>query len=173
MDWETMESILFSLDKIIFIIYFLILSMVMLVEGKVTSFVITLVVLTLANGAMTSIVPSLYQYAVKPGLWTKFAWYASFAVIDTLAVFLLFKFHKLLKQSVGFIANIVGALFVLFATLQTVRFIDRFVFEAEAFQLIYQYAIPFINMAIVPVLILVWLFDYGSRQKKIRQAVII
>jgi len=163
MSWETINILLFSLDKVVFITYFVMLSLAMLVERKVSSFVITLVVLTLANGAMTSISPVLYQHASQPGLFSKFVWYASYTAIDAAAIFLLFKFHELLKQNVGFVANLLGAVFLVFASLQTARFIDRFVVETETLQILYQYAIPLINVLIVPVIIFAWFSEFRLR----------
>lgn len=168
MSWSYIDSLLFSLDKVIFVSYFFVLVLAMAVERKVSSFVITLIVLTVANGAMTSLSPMLYQYASQPDLSAKFAWYASFALIDMLAVFLLFKFHKLLAQNVGFIAKLVGLLFVVFATLQTGRFIDRFVFNTEFLQYIYQYAIPLLNIALVPVIITAWLAELKLQRRNTR-----
>lgn len=164
MNWSTFDSVLFTVDKLIFIAYFVLLILATLVERKVSSFIITLIVLTVANGAMTSISPMLYQYASQPGLATKFVWYASFALIDMFAIFLLFKFHKLLKQNVGYIAKVVGLMFLTFATLQTTRFIDRFVFGSELFQLAYQYAIPVLNVVLIPIIVITWLSELKRNQ---------
>ncbi|MBZ9612670.1 hypothetical protein [Rheinheimera maricola] len=165
MSWSSIDSVLFALDKIIFVAYFALLVLAMLFQRKVSSFVITLIVLTVANGAMTSLSPILYQYATQPELFAKFTWYASFAVIDVLALFLLYKFHQLLNQNVCFIANLVGIFFVTFATLQTLRFVDRFVFNTEFFQQFYQHAIPALNIVLVPIIIISWVFELKLGQR--------
>lgn len=168
MSWSTIDSVLFALDKIIFIAYFVLLVSAMLLQRKVSSFVITLIVLTVANGAMTSLSPMLYQYAAQPGLIAKFTWYASFALIDMLALFLLYKFHQLLKQNVCFIANLVGVFFVTFTTLQTLRFVDRFVFNTEFFQQIYQHAIPALNIVLVPIIVISWVSEMKLNQRYLK-----
>uniref|UniRef100_A0A486XKQ2 Uncharacterized protein n=1 Tax=Rheinheimera sp. BAL341 TaxID=1708203 RepID=A0A486XKQ2_9GAMM len=164
MIWSTIDGVLFALDKFIFIAYFLLLVAAMLLQRKVSSFVITLIVLTVANGAMTSLSPMLYQYSIQPGVFTKFVWYASFAAIDMLAVFLLFKFHQLLKQNVGFIANLVGLYFVTFAMLQTLRFVDRYVLNTELLQQVYQHAIPALNLVLVPIILICWVSEMRLNQ---------
>lgn len=165
MNWSEIDAVLFSLDKIIFIAYFVLLVLVMLFQRKVSSFVITLVVLSVANGAMTSISPMLYQFSSGPGLASKFTWYASFALIDMLAVFLLYKFHFLLKQNVSFVANLTGMFFVTFATLQTLRFIDRFIFDTEYFLQIYRYGIPALNLVLVSVATLSLIYEIKINQR--------
>ncbi|NRQ42776.1 hypothetical protein HRH59_09460 [Rheinheimera sp. YQF-2] len=168
MNWSEIDAVLFSLDKIIFIAYFVLLILVMLFQRKVSSFVITLVVLSVANGAMTSLSPMLYQFSSQPGMAYKFTWYASFALIDMLAVFLLYKFHYLLKQSVSFVANLTGMFFVMLATLQTFRFIDRFIFDAEVFQQIYRYGIPSLNIVQVSVVVISLIYEFKLSQRYLK-----
>ena len=168
MTWDTFETTLFGLGKIVFIIYFLMFVMSVAIERKVSSTVIALMVLAVANGAMTALTPMLYEVASSPELFYKFLWYAVFALIDGIAIFLLFKFHNLLKQSVGRIANLIGFVFLLLASIQTLRFIDRFVSNTDYFQLIYQYGVPLLNVAMVPAIMLLWLLDYKANNKKLQ-----
>ncbi|GAB2933306.1 hypothetical protein [Rheinheimera gaetbuli] len=165
MNWSEIDAVLFSLDKIIFIAYFVLLVLVMLFQRKVSSFVITLVVLSVANGTMTSLSPMLYQLSSQPGIVSKFTWYASFALIDMVAVFLLYKFHYLLKQNVSFVANLTGMFFLTFATLQTARFIDRFIFDTEVFLQIYRYGIPSLNIAQVCVVVIGLIYQIKLSQR--------
>ena len=168
MTWDTFETTLFGLGKIVFIIYFLLFVMSVAIERKVSSTVIALMVLALANGSMTALTPLLYEIASLPELFYKFLWYAVFVLIDGIAIFLLFKFHSLLKQSVGRIANLIGVVFLLLASIQTLRFIDRFASNTDYFQLIYQYGVPLLNVAMVPAIMLCWLLDYKANNKKLQ-----
>ena len=168
MTWDTFETTLFSLDKIVFIVYFLLFVLSVAIERKVSSLVISLMVLAVANGAMTALTPLLFEVASLPELFYKFLWYAVFVLIDAIAIFLLFKFHSLLKQSVGRIANLIGVVFVLLASIQSLRFVDRFVSNTDYFQLIYQYGVPLLNVAMVPAIMLLWLLDYKANNKKLQ-----
>lgn len=167
MTWDTFETTLFGLDKIVFIIYFVLFVLSVVIERKVSSLVISLMVLALANGAMTALTPLLYEVASLPGLFYKFLWYGAFVLIDGITIFLLFKFHSLLKQSVGRIANCIGVIFLLMATIQTLRFVDRFVSNTDYFQALYQYGVPLLNVAMVPAILLFWLLDYKANNKKL------
>ena len=166
MTWNTIETLLFSLGKLVFVAYFLLFLFAVAVERKVSSLVIALMVLAVANGAMTAITPLLYDMASQPGLFYKFLWYAVFMLFDFVAIFLLYKFHRLLKQNVGRIAHLVGLSFVVLAMIQTLRFFDRYVTNTEVFQEIYQYGVPFINVILVPLIIILWVIHAKTEQKR-------
>ncbi|MDP5134377.1 hypothetical protein ORJ04_00250 [Rheinheimera baltica] len=172
MNWSSFDSILFTLDKVILITYFVILVLAVLVERKVSSFVITVIVLTVANSVMTSLSPVMYQFSSQPGLIAKFSWYAGFALIDMMALFLLYKFHQLLNQNVCYVAQLVGMLFLAFATLQTARFIDRFVFHTDLLQQVYKYAIPVLNVTLVPIIVFFWLSEMRRTHRYTRMGTV-
>lgn len=156
MTWDTAEKLLFDLGKLVFVAYFLLFVLSVFVERKVSSLVISLMVLAVANGAMTAFTPLLYELASMPGIFYKFLWYGVFVFIDCIAIFLLYKFHKLLKQNVSGIASVIGMAFLALASIQTLRFFDRFVSNTEFFQLVYQYGVPLINILLVPFILVFW-----------------
>lgn len=170
MSWDTVETILFDLGKLVFVAYFLLFVISVFIERKVSSLVISLMVLAVANGAMTALTPLLYQLASLPGVFYKFLWYGIFILFDCVAIFLLYKFHNLLKQNVSSIAHIVGIAFLALASIQTLRFFDRFVINTDVFQLLYQYGIPIINIILVPVIITLWITNMKTKSKDIRLA---
>jgi hypothetical protein len=165
MEWLSFESWLFDLGKVVFIAYFMLFVFSVAVERKVSSLVISLMVLAVANGAMTALTPMLYQMASLPGLLYKFAWYAVFVCIDGVAIFLLYKFHRLLRQSVGLIASVIGVAFLALASIQSLRFVDRFVTNTDVFQFAYQYGIPMINVFLVPVIVILWIMHAKAERK--------
>ncbi|MEH8018169.1 hypothetical protein MN202_13080 [Rheinheimera muenzenbergensis] len=168
MTLNTIETLLFDLGKLVFVAYFMLFVLAVLFERKVSSLVISLMVLAVANGVMTAITPILFDVASKPEMFYKFLWYAVFVFLDFVAIFLLYKFHRMLRQSVGRIAHCVGVAFLLLASIQTLRFFDRFVSNTELFQILYQYGIPLINVVLVPVIVLMWGFNVKAEIKKAR-----
>lgn len=165
--WSDFDNILFTLDKFVFIANFLLLAMALLFERKVSSFVIALIVLAVANGVMTALFPLIYQYALQSGMLSKFLWYGSFATIDAIAVILLYKLHALLKQSVCSFSSMVGMLFVMMASLQSLRFVDRFIAGTDILHAVYQYAIPAINISTVLYAIVFGIHDIYKRRSRL------
>lgn len=168
MGWDTIETMLFSLGKGVFVFYFILFVLSVALERKVSSLVISLMVLVVANGAMTALTPLLYDMATTPGLFFKFIWYGVFVMIDGIAIYLLYKFHRMLKQSVSRVAALIGLMFFTLATIQTLRFIDRFVANTEFFQLVYQYGVPVLNILLVPMIAILWLLESRLLIKKLQ-----
>ncbi|MBU1310481.1 MAG: hypothetical protein KKE30_13245 [Gammaproteobacteria bacterium] len=166
MQWDRLEFLLFSLDKYLFIAYFLCLILAVRIEKKASSVLITLTVVALANGVMTSLVPLLYRLAANDGIEYKFIWYGTFSLIDVLSIYLLYKFHKLMKQNVSSIAELAGAAFLSLATLQVAFFIEQYAFASSYLKPFYQYGIPLINVLLLPVLVFLWVAQrYHIKQR--------
>ncbi len=171
MEWDRLEFVLFSLDKYLFIAYFLCLILAVRIEQKVSSVLITLTVVALANGVMTSLVPLLYRVAANDGIEYKFIWYGTFCLIDILSIYLLYKFHKLMKQNVSTVAEVAGIAFLSLATLQVVFFIEQYVFLSNVIQPVYQYGIPLINVMLLPVLVLLWSAGRIQAKHRVTEAI--
>ncbi len=170
MEWDRLEFILFSLDKYLFIAYFLLLITAIRIEKKVSSVLITFTVVAVTNGVMTSLVPMLYQLAANDGIGYKFIWYGTFCLIDVLAIYLLYKFHSMLKQSVSGVAEVAGVAFLLLATLQAVFFTEQYLFSTDYSRAFYQYGIPLINIALLPALVMLWLLQRMPLKQKVLRA---
>lgn len=168
MGWDNIEVLLFDLGKSVFIAYFILFVLSVACERKVSSLVISLMVLSVANGAMTALTPMLYQLASMPGLIYKFLWYAVFVCIDCIAIFLLYKFHSMLRQNVSLIANVIGIAFLMLASIQSLRFFDRFVTNTEMLQSLYQYGVPLINVMLAPVIVILWIANIKTSHKPIQ-----
>ena len=164
MDWGYIQSFLYNAGKFVFLTNFILLLLAVMLERKVSSIVISLLVLSLANGIMSALTPVLYEVSAQNGIWHKFAWYGGFAFIDCIAIYLLFKLHKLLKQNVSKVAQLTGCAFLTFTFLQSARFIDRFVFDSEMLAVIYRNAIPALNLVLIPLIIYFWLEDVRNRK---------
>lgn len=164
MDWSHIQSILFEMGKFVFLSNFILLLIAVMFERKVSSIVISLLVLALASGIMSALTPVLYEISSQAGMLNKFAWYGGFAFIDCIALYLLFKLHKLLKQNVSSVAHLVGFAFLIFTLLQSFRFIDRFVFDTQVLAAVYRNAIPALNLALVPMIIFFWLAEIKARK---------
>ena len=171
MGWDTVEAVLFELGKSVFIAYFVLFVLSVAFERKVSSLVISLMVLAVANGAMTALTPLLYQLASSPGLVYKFLWYAVFVCIDGIAIFLLYKFHAMLRQNVSLIANVIGFAFLMLASIQSLRFVDRFVSNTELLQSLYQYGVPLINIMLAPLIVVLWVANIKTEHKPVQAVV--
>lgn len=164
MDWSYIQNILFEMGKLVFLLNFVLLLVSVMVERKVSSIVISLLVLALASGIMSALTPLLYDISSRAGVVNKLAWYGGFALIDCIALYLLFKLHKLLKQNVSKVAHLVGGAFLLFTLLQSVRFFDRFIFDTDIFSVIYRNGIPALNLMLVLMIIVFWLDEVIARK---------
>lgn len=171
MEWDNLEFILFSLDKYLFIGYFLLLIAAIRIEQKMSSVLITFTVVAVTNGVMTSLVPVMYDIATNDGIGYKFVWYGTFALIDTVAIYLLFKFHNMLKQHVSAIAEIAGVSFLLLATLQCAFFVEQYVFATNYIRPYYQYGIPLINITLMPIFVLLWAIQKLSFRGKLPEVI--
>ena len=128
----------------------------MRIERKASSILITFTVVALANGVMTSLIPVLYSLAANEGVEYKFIWYGTFCLIDILSIYLLYKFHKLMKQNVSAVAGVAGVAFLVLATLQTMFFVEQYVFTTSYTRQLYQYGIPLVNLVLISVLVVLW-----------------
>ena len=170
MDFSYIQNVLFEMGKFVFISNFILLLIAVMFERKVSSVVISLIVLALASGVMSAATPMLYSWSIKPGILNKFAWYGSFAFVDCMALYLLFKFHKLLKQHVSKVAQVVAGTFLIFTVLQSARFIDRYIFNTDFLSTIYHNAIPALNLVLVPMIIFFWLSERRVKKTVMTEA---
>jgi hypothetical protein len=171
MQWDSLQLMLFSLDRYLFIGYFLLLIVAIRLESKMSSVLITFTVVAVTNGVMTSLVPLLYSVATNEGIANKFIWYGTFCLLDAMAVYLLYKFHHLLKQHVSAVAELAGASFLLLASIQSVFFIEQYLLLSSHTKVLYQYGIPLINILLMPLLIILWLVQKNPVKQRIQGAI--
>ena len=171
MEWDRLEFILFTLDKYLFIGYFILLIVAVRIESKVSSVLITFTVVAVINGVMTSLVPLLYRVAANDGIAFKFLWYGTFCLLDVVAIYLLYKFHNLLKQSVSILAEVAGGAFLLLATLQTTFFVEQYLFFSEYTRPLYQYGIPMINVLLMLMLVILWTIQKNPLKGRLHRTV--
>ena len=55
MSWDTFERLLFGFGQMVFVAYFVLFFLSVCIERKVSSTVISLMVLAIANGVMTAV----------------------------------------------------------------------------------------------------------------------
>ena len=170
MEWDSLEFLLFTLDKYLFIGYFILLIVAVRVESKVSSVLITFTVVAVVNGVMTSLVPLLYKVATNDGIAFKFLWYGTFGLLDVVAIYLLYKFHNLLRQNVSIVAEFAGGAFLLLATLQAIFFVEQYLFLSEYTRPIYQYGIPLVNVLLMPILIVLWVIHTNPFKGRLHRA---
>ncbi|WP_027671622.1 hypothetical protein [Rheinheimera baltica] len=164
MDLNYIQSVMFAMGKFVFLSNFILLLIAVVFERKVSSVVISLLVLALASGIMSALSPVLLEISSGDGLLNKLAWYGGFAFVDCVALYFLFKFHKLLKQNVSSVAHLVGFSFLLFTMLQSIRFIDRYVLETDMLSAVYRNTVPALNLILIPLIMYFWLAELRERK---------
>lgn len=164
MNWSYIQEFLFDMGKFVFVSNFLLLIVAVAFERKVSSVVISFLVLALSSGIMSAATPMLYEISSQSGIIYKLAWYGGFAFVDCVSLYLLFKLHELLRQNVSLVAVVLGCALLIFTLLQSLRFIDRFMFNSDLFADLYRNAIPALNIILVPTLIFFWLREGRSKQ---------
>ena len=171
MEWDRLEYILFSLDKYLFIGFFILLITAVRIENKVSSVLITFTVVAITNGVMTSLVPVLYTAAANDGVTNKFIWFGTFCLADVIAIYLLYKFHLLLKQNVSSVAIVAAVAFLLLASIQSGFFIEKYWFETNVMTVVYRYGIPLINLLLLPSLLFLWIAEKRTARQLLREAI--
>ncbi|WP_018694195.1 hypothetical protein [Algicola sagamiensis] len=117
------------------------------------SIFITTAVVVVANAMMVVIEPMLFQLAEHYREVAKHAWYIIFTLIDLIAIYALFKFHKLLGIKVSLSAKFVTSAYMAFSCIQILRFCDRLILETNFMQYVYQVSIPFIGVTMTLVIL--------------------
>ncbi len=82
MDLNYIQSVMFEMGKFVFLSNFILLLIAVVFERKVSSVVISLLVLALASGIMSALSPVLLEISSGDGLLNKLAWYGGFAFVD-------------------------------------------------------------------------------------------
>jgi hypothetical protein len=110
----------------------------------VNSFFICFIVWIIANFLMNIIEPALYQATGNVNL-DRFIWYFSFALIDFIAIYTIFRWHKFERLNYNRDSIVVCLLLAILMFLQMVRYIERQVFGSDLLKDVYRDGIPLLN----------------------------
>ncbi len=139
------------------LIYCAIFLMVLVIEKKVTSMTITMIIILLHEYFSDAIFDELYSIASNPEILSKYYWYATWVAAEFIAMYLIYYLHLKLKLRVSRVAYFYSALLLAFSIAQVIDFIDRATFKSDAFATTYQMVI-FVGNVVAPFYILsVWL----------------
>ena len=76
-------------------------------------------------------------------------WYLFYSLTDFLVVFCLYQLCKKLRLKANLSCVLVAHCYIVLGTIQTARFIDRFVFNSDFLSSFYELSIPIVNLIVI------------------------
>lgn len=153
-------ELMLSFDKHIFIGYAALLVAAVVIEKKVTSITTAFFTICCWQALSVALIPYLYEQASNDGILYKFFWYGAWTVSNLFFIWMIYQFHLMQKLRATSIAIAVSMLILSNTAIQVLDFIDRATANSGLMANIYQMFIPASNIAIIPVVIYLWCFEY-------------
>jgi len=153
-------TLILSFEKNIFFGYVLLLCLSIVVYRKISSVTTALFALCCWHSFSIAVVPFLYQLASHEGIIYKFSWYGSWIISNLFFIWMIYQFHLVQKFRASSVAIAVSTLMLSLSALQAVDFIDRATANSGLVANFYQLFIPAANIAIIPVVTYLWLYEY-------------
>lgn len=151
--------------------YIVFLLVALMVERKVSSIIVTLLILTIGENSSNALTHTLLELARQPGLEYKFVWYGSWTLYSLISIYLIYLLHVKLKLRASSGAKFLSLMMLIFALFQIIDFVDRATWDSAYFAVFYQYGIVIGNLLITPMLLFFWLRDiHKERFKKYEEA---
>jgi hypothetical protein len=161
MQSELVELML-SFDKHIFIGYAGLLVVSVIMYRRISSVTTAFFSLCCWQAFSVAVIPFLYQLASHDGILYKFFWYGAWALSNLFFIWMIYKFHLMQRLRATSISIAVSMLFLSNTAVQTFDFIDRATANSGLMANIYQMFIPASNIAIIPVVIYLWFYEYRN-----------
>ncbi|RVU31273.1 hypothetical protein EOE67_19955 [Rheinheimera riviphila] len=153
-------AFMISLDRYVFVGYLLLLIIALLVNKKISSVTTAFFTLCCWQALSVSVSQFLYEQASHDGILYKFFWYGAWTVSNLFFIWMIYQFHLMQKLRATSIAIAVSMLILSNTAIQVLDFIDRATANSGLMANIYQLFIPASNIAIIPVVIYLWCFEY-------------
>lgn len=153
-------ELLLSFDKHIFIGYSALLAAAIAIDKKVSSITTAFFTICCWQALSVAVIPFLYQLASNEGVFYKFLWYGGWILSNLFFIWMIYQFHLIQKLRATSIAIAVSMLILSNTLVQVLDFIDRATANSGLMANIYQLFIPASNIAIIPVVIYLWCFEY-------------
>lgn len=149
--------------------YIALLVLVLVLEKKISSFSISLMILALGENFSSFFTQPLLSLSQQPGIEYKFFWYGAWTLYSMAIVYFIYFFHALLKLRASKAAIIISIAMTLMAFLQVIDFAERATFDESSFAAVYKYGILFCNLIILPSITYVWFIDcHKERHLRLR-----
>ncbi len=132
---------------------------VMIIDRKVTSMTITIIVILLHEYFSDSIFDELYKLASQDGILNKFYWYGTWTFVNMMSIYLIYYLHSRIQIRLASAAYFYSCLILMYSLAQLIDFFDRATFDTGLFAEIYQTSIFVGNVAMPFLLTALWLND--------------
>jgi len=144
----------------IFFGYALLLLLAIVIQRQISSITTAFFSLCCWQAFSLALTPLLYQIASNDGILYKFSWYGGWILSNLFFIWMIYQFHLMQKLRVTSIAIAVSMLILSNTVVQVADFIDRATANSGLIANIYQLFIPASNIAIIPVVVYLWCFEY-------------
>jgi len=153
-------ELMFSFAKHIFFGYAALLILAVVIYKQLSSITTSFFCLCCWHAFSLALTPFLYDIASNQGIAYKFAWYGTWALSNLFFIWMIYQFHLMQKCRVTSISIAVSMLILSNTVLQVLDFLDRATANTGLMADLYQLFIPASNIAIIPVVIYLWCFEY-------------
>lgn len=153
-------ELMFSFDKHIFIGYAALLVTAVIIEKRLSSISTAFFTICCWQALSVALIPFLYELASNEGILYKFFWYGTWTLSNLFFIWMIYQFHLMQKLRASSIAIAVSMLILLNTLIQVLDFIDRATANSGLMANVYQLFIPASNIAIIPMVIYLWCYEY-------------
>jgi len=153
-------ELMLSYAKHIFFGYAVLLVIAVIIYKQISSITTAFFGLCCWQAFSVALTPFLYQIASNSGILYKFSWYGAWILSNLFFIWMIYQFHLIQKLRATSISIAVSMLILLNTAIQVLDFIDRATANNGLMANIYQLVIPASNIAIIPVVIYLWCFEY-------------
>lgn len=153
-------QLMLSFDKHIFVGYAALLVASVIIYKQISSVTTAFFTLCCWQALSVAMIPYLYQLASNNGIIYKFCWYGAWTLSNLFFIWMIYQFHLMQKLRATSIAIAVSMLILSNTAIQVLDFIDRATANSGLMANIYQLFIPACNIAIIPLVIYLWCFEY-------------
>lgn len=153
-------ELMFSFDKHIFIGYAALLVTAVIIEKRLSSISTAFFTICCWQALSVALIPFLYELASNEGILYKFFWYGTWTLTNLFFIWMIYQFHLMQKLRASSIAIAVSMLILLNTLIQVLDFIDRATANSGLMANVYQLFIPASNIAIIPMVIYLWCYEY-------------
>ena len=153
-------AMMMSLDRYVFVAYIILLISALFINKRISSVTTAFFTLCCWQAFSVSISQFLYEQASNEGILFKFFWYGTWTLSNLFFIWMIYQFHLMQKLRASSIAIAVSMLILLNTLIQVLDFIDRATANSGLMANVYQLFIPASNIAIIPMVIYLWCYEY-------------
>lgn len=162
-----MTDLLFSIDNNLIYFYGIVFIVGAFYHQECCSSVLTTAIVFVANSFMKKLGDVMQGIASDQAfLFRLEAWYLSWALLDALIIFVIWKLHTRQKLIASFVTTYTMGLFTVLIGVQLLGYLNRVLFgNGELINFIYPLAIPTINICIGSLILIeltrdIWIDNY-------------